>query len=416
MKLLLAVTGSISAYKALDLTRKLTKEGHSVRVILSKGAEKFVVKETFSYLGCEKVYSHTDDFKPTEEGEGNVRHVFLSQWADKFIIAPLSANTLSDLVHAKANDLLTSTFLAWKKGKPILVFPAMNTEMLNHPFVSENLERLRTLSNCFVGGTQSGILACGDIGAGKLLPVDEIAALIYSTSLNKSGKSILLTTGATLAPLDDVRFLTNASTGKTALPLIEKALERGHTVQCIAGKFATQALENYIKHPCFELTRVVTTKEMSKEVHERFSSSDYYISSAAIGDFEFQTNSGKLKKAELSKMLTINKSQDILASVLKVKKDNQIVIGFAAESVLSDEVLTEKIQRKPVDLLIGTQVSSGLVDKQTQGFGTDQAQYRFAYPDGGITPPSQLTKEELSIKILNFLDKKQAIGIHETIQ
>ncbi|MCR9204958.1 MAG: hypothetical protein NXH75_10295, partial [Halobacteriovoraceae bacterium] len=249
MKIALGVTGSISAYKALDLTRKFTKEGHIVRVILTRGAEKFVRQETFSYLGAERVYSALDDFKSYSGDEGPVLHVSLSKWADKLVVAPLSANTLAKFSQGNAEDLLTSLFLAWKKEKPILLFPAMNTEMLTHPFVIENFDRVSDLTNTFLSPTQSGVLACGDEGAGKLLDINEIAELTYSYDLHSSGKEVLLTAGATLSPLDDVRFLTNASTGKTALPLIRRALQLGHKVKAIVGKNATREIDYFLCHP-----------------------------------------------------------------------------------------------------------------------------------------------------------------------
>jgi phosphopantothenoylcysteine decarboxylase/phosphopantothenate--cysteine ligase len=184
MNITLGVTGSISAYKSIELLRLLIKEDHEVKVVLTKGALKFVRPELFSYLGASDVFSPEDDFsfphKSTTALAGNVLHVELAKWSEKLVIAPLSANSLSNLINANAGDLLSSLFLAWEKQKPILVFPAMNTHMYHHPFVQKNLRQLGELENLFLGPTQVGELACGDTGEGKLLETDKIFQLIKS--------------------------------------------------------------------------------------------------------------------------------------------------------------------------------------------------------------------------------------------
>ncbi len=406
MKIALCVTGSISAYKALDLTRLYIKAGHQVRVILTRGALEFVVAKTFSYLGAEKVYGPEDDFttQDIESGEGPVLHINLIKWADIMVVAPLSANTLSDFAHAKASNLMTSMFLAWNSEKPLFVFPAMNTLMLNHPFTQENLNKLKSLPYLFVGTTSSGTLACGDKGEGKLQEIETIFALTESYTLKQSDKKLLLTTGATLAPLDSVRYLTNASTGKTAIPFITQSLRKGIKTIVIAGRYATNELERFNEHPLFNLSRITTTDEMHDKVHQYFKEADYYISTAAIGDFYFPqttTEENKIKKSTLGDGLPIAKSKDILKSVLEVKAAHQKVVGFAAETLLSDEVLKEKFGRKPVDFLVGTQVSSGLIkNNQQQGFGADEAIYRFVDATGKISTPMHLTKEAMATEVL----------------
>lgn len=416
MKIALGVTGSISAYKALDLTRKFTKEGHQVRVILTRGAEKFVRSETFAYLGAEKVYSPEDDFRSYSGEEGPVLHVSLAKWADKFLVAPLSANTLSAFAHAQANDLLTSLFLAWRKEKPILIFPAMNTEMLTHPFVQENLDRVSSLPFVFLGKTQKGLLACGDEGSGKLATIDEIAELTYSFDLLKINKHLLLTAGATISPVDEVRFLTNGSTGKTAVPLIRKALSQGMKVTAVVGKNATAEIDSFVNHPNFHIERVTTTSDMKSSVHKYFLDCDYYVSSAAIGDIEFPRREGKLKKSQMKDSLTIKKAPDVLASILEIKKDHQVIVGFAAEKELSNEVLTEKFQRKPVDLLVGTQVNSGVAGTgEALGFGANEAQYRFMKNLSDISELQALSKEQLGDYILSFLLTSQTLEKHEEL-
>lgn len=402
MKIVLAVTGSISAYKAIDLTRELSKKNHSVRVILTRGALQFVKTEIFTYLGAQEVYLPEDDFGEKaardKELQSTVLHVGLAKWADQLVIAPLSANTLANLCQGRASDLLTSLFLAWKREKPISLFPAMNSEMLSHPFVKKNFKRLEELEYIWCAPTGIGLLACNDEGAGKLLEVNKIISLIETRSLKKTDKVTLITTGATVAPLDNVRYLTNAATGKTAIPFIEEALLRGHKVICLAGKYSTQEIQNFEAHPNFEFHYFTTTGDLAEKVEKLFPLCDAYISTAAIGDIEFIPSEKKLKKASLNKALEIRTTQDILATVLTMKKDHQKVIGFAAESELTDEVLREKFQRKPVNLLIGTQVDSGLQKESPQGFGTDQAHYRFMTSPDQMSPLTLLSKKEMVVK------------------
>lgn len=417
MKITLSVTGSISAYKAYDLARELVKAGHRVRVIVSSGALKFIRQETFNYLGCEKTYGPDDDFsilsQDDPELEGPVLHVALAKWADKGVIAPLSANTLSSLCHGSATDLLSSLFLAWRREKPLMVFPAMNTEMLGHPFVTENFAKLGQLPFVFVGPTQSGSLACGDEGAGKLAQVEVMKSLIETFTLTNNQKRVLIAAGATVAPLDSVRYLTNASSGKTALPFVHECLSKGMQVTVLAGVFATHELDNFCHHPSFKLSRFKTKGDLFELVQNHFPECDLYISCAAIGDFEFEgSTSHKMKKADLETSLRIKKTQDILAYVLSVKKGDQKVIGFAAESELKDETLLEKFSRKPVDLLIGTQVSNGLNGSETQGFQNDAATYRLMSSLDDIGPEFQLTKKNLAAKTLLLVWGDQNEALH----
>lgn len=407
MNILLAVTGSISCYKAYDLLRQYVKSGHHVRVITTKGAQKFIKSDLFHYLGAQKVYSFSDDFniqKHNSNNESTVLHVDLGKWADTFIIAPLSANTLSSLAQGSAFDLLSSTFLAYPNHKPIILFPAMNTQMLSHPFVKGNLKKLNTLENTLVAATQNGQLVCGDQGEGKLLEVEEIFNLTETYTLNHTKKDVLITTGATIAPLDPVRFLTNASSGKTGFHLAKNALSLGHKVTMIAGQYATSDIDLLINHPNFTLLRVVTTQEMKAAVTNSFSKCDIYISSAAIGDIEFLPLDAKLKKSEIGQSLPIKDSSDILSEMIQAKKPHQKIVGFAAETNISDNVIKEKMMRKPVDLLIATKVHHGLTSDQVrQGFGSDEALYRFTNSTS-IGHETLLSKKQLAHNIFTELE------------
>lgn len=408
MKVLLAVTGSISAYKTLDLARDLVKKGHEVKVVLTKGAEKFVVPEVFRYLGAKAVFSATDDFNyPKTESDAPVLHVDLAKWADKFLIAPLSANSLSRLVHGEASDLLSSIFLALPQDKPLLVFPAMNTQMLNHPFVKENfemLEKLKSLPQLLVHPTASGELACGDTGEGKLADVKTISEMVEAYSYENNQHSILLTAGATLSPLDSVRFLTNPSSGKTSYLLAKQALSKGYRVKVIAGLQATSDFDHLIHHPNFSIERVTTTEQMNSTVLAQVGNYDHYITPAAISDIKFDLSEGKLKKEKLNDSLPIKKDEDVLSNVLKIKKENQKIVGFAAESDLNEEIMIEKYKRKPVDLLIGTLVNSGVNGKDQKGFNVDEAEYMIL-ENGKKFQSYQLKKQDLASMIIERLEQ-----------
>ncbi|RPJ79184.1 MAG: bifunctional phosphopantothenoylcysteine decarboxylase/phosphopantothenate--cysteine ligase CoaBC [Alphaproteobacteria bacterium] len=399
MKILLSVCGSISAYKSLDIARGLINNGHQVKVVLTRGALKFVVPEVFTYLGVSDVYLDDDDFK-----HKNVLHVDLARWCETLVIAPLSANTLSRLAQGSASDLLSSVFLALEPEKTIAVFPAMNSLMLKHPFTQENLselKKLKTLNNVFISPTNSGILACNEIGEGKLPSVEEIIELIPTLKgpfgVDKTTKKkVVITTGATIAPLDPVRYLTNSSSGITGFHLGITALKHGHEVVMIAGKNACAQLNLLIKHPDYKLIRVTTVNEMHDIVHSELGNASAYISAAAISDIEFDVSFDKIKKESISDSLKVKKATDILKTVIAAKIPNLKIVGFAAETNLSEEVLTKKFDSKPVDLLIGTKVNNGLIsNSELQGFNVDNADYRFM-EKGLVTLSRALSKSELA--------------------
>jgi phosphopantothenoylcysteine decarboxylase / phosphopantothenate---cysteine ligase len=404
MKILLGVTGSISAYKAIDIARGLVKEGHEVKVVLTKGALQFLVPQVFLFLGISEIYFSEDDFK-----KKNVLHIDLARWCDVFAIAPLSANSLSRLSRGEASDLLSSIFLAIEPHKNCLLFPAMNTNMLHHPFTKDNIDQLnkvKTLNNLFVSPTDSGILACEEIGEGKLPSVDEIIELIpLMTKPLKSAnqKTFLMTTGATIVPLDPVRYLTNSSSGVTGYHLARVALRDGHKVTMVAGAHASAKLNLLSKHPNFTLKRVNTVNDMKAAVEATFAEADFYVSSAAISDIEFDMSSEKIKKETMGSELKIKPAADILKTMLEKKASHQRIIGFAAETDLSDAVLNKKMSSKPVDLLVGTKVNNGLVDKShIEGFNEDHAYYRFLTKNG-FSFEGNLTKEQMAEKVIAAL-------------
>lgn len=403
MKILLAVSGSIAAYKSYDLARLLFKEGHEVKVVLTKGALEFIKPETFRYLGVENVYLPQEDFSPERLGlNSTVLHIELAKWADKLIIAPLSANTLSRLNLGLNNDLLGSIYLALGK-KPVLLFPAMNTEMLNHPRTQAQLKEINSLSHVGVISPDSGTLACGDVGAGKFPDVNAVKDLIESfTPLHQENKTIVVTAGATASPLDPVRYLTNPSTGRMGKAVAKAFLQEGYKVVLLKGHGCTSEIENLMGHPNFTLVSTPTTEIMKIAALRYFPEASLYVSTGAIADIEFSPSESKMKKEEMGEALRFRKAADILQEVLKLKKQNQRVISFAAETETSEEVFREKMNRKPVDLMVGNRVSSGLIGDETlKGFSEENSEFYLVGPqktDG----PHAWTKTQLARHLVKW--------------
>lgn len=406
MNILLGVTGSISVYKTIDLAREYVKRGHTVRVIFTNGALKFVRPELYGYLGIDKFYLPEEDFL-----HSNVLHVDLAKWADTFIIAPLSANSLARLASGEARDLLSSVFLAYPKDKSILVFPAMNTEMLSHPFTEENFQKLiklKSLKNLFICETGSGLLACGDIGLGKLPTVEEILELTESLNVinfNEQRK-VLITTGASVVPIDPVRFLTNSSSGLTGFELAKTFLEKGFYVTLLAGINSIEKLELLKKHPRLNLSRLKTVHDFNEEVEKHIEESDLFISSAALSDWMIEPINEKIKKDRGITELKLTPAPDILKNVLELKKQNKTnakIVGFAAETNLTKEMLLEKQSKKTCDLLIGTFVNNGLLqNSDTQGFNVALAHYRVLH-NTELIFDNKMDKKDLGQNIIKWL-------------
>lgn len=402
MKILFAVTGSIAAYKSYDVVRSLVKLGHEIKVVLTAGATEFIVPNTFRYLGAQDVFLAGDDFNAQKLSKSeNVVHIELVKWADKLIIAPLSANTLSRLNLGITNDLLASIFIA-RGALPTLLFPAMNTEMWNNEKTKKHIKEI-TNNTTAVINPSSGLLACGDIGEGKFPEVNSVVDLVttFTPGLSTHKKAVI-TAGATAAPLDPVRFLTNPSSGKMGLAVAKEFLTAGHDVILLAGHQCTDAVNNLLLHPNFSLIKSPTTKVMRDNAVKFFPTADIYISTGAIADIEFEPAQDKIKKESMTSALEYHQAADILKEILSLKKDHQKVVSFAAETQTTEEVFREKMTRKPVDLMVGNKVANGLVgSEELQGFQTDNGQYYFVTPQK-TQGPFPLTKHEVGKKLVSW--------------
>jgi phosphopantothenoylcysteine decarboxylase/phosphopantothenate--cysteine ligase len=359
MNIVLAVTGSIAAYKAYDLLRLFVKANHKVHVVLSKGAVKLLAPKTFAYLGAIDVWLPEDDFsveKNKRHFRSPVNHIELSKWCDLMIVAPLGANALAKISLGLADDLLLATYLALPKEKLVLLCPAMNPNMLQHPATTEHLSRITNRPQHYLMSPTKGLLACGDEGLGKLPTVESIFNFALSLPITQTHKftpkKVLITAGATISPLDPIRYLTNPSTGELGFELCQQFLSQGHNVTCIVGPFSKSKFEDLTSHPNFTLHRIFTAEEMFSIAQDTFPKHDIFISTAAVNDIKFETSSQKLKKEGLNLQLPIKPNPDILGELLKLKKRHQLVIGMAAETEMSVNIIQEKLSRKPVDMLI----------------------------------------------------------------
>jgi len=389
MKILVGITGSIAAYKSYEVVRGLVNRGHAVKVILTKGAEEFIRGKVFLYLGAEQVYYHHDDFN-----HAGVLHVTLRDWADRIIVAPLSSNSLNKIAQNLCDDLLSTVVSARLPGKPLILFPAMNTQMLEKNLMA--IDKLKRKPDIFIHPTQSGELACGEIGNGKLSSIENIIDVSENYYPEKANsRHVVITTGATIEPMDPVRYLTNAANGLTGFYLAAEAMARGDRVTVIAGKNSTERLDHLQHLPQFTLHRVTTAEEMLALVKNEMPAMDVFIAAAAVSDFSFKTNSQKIKRTNLTQTLEIIPAPDILDYVIKNKTKKTIVVGFAAETQLTEEMLQEKYSRKPVNLLIGTQVDNGLLPAHDlQGFQASSAKYLIF--DGDFMHEQQLSKNHLA--------------------
>ena len=340
---LLAITGSIAAYKSAFLIREFIKNGAFVKVIVTESALQFVTTVTLSTLSKNPVYK--DFIKDDNTGEWN-NHVDLGSWADLMVIAPATANTISNLVSGRANSFFLSTFLSC--NAPVFVAPAMDLDMFKNKSTQTNIQLLidRSLN---VIEPKEGELASGLEGKGRMEEPDEIVTFINNYFLEKAtlkNLNILISAGPTYEAIDPVRFIGNHSTGKMGYALANEAQKRGANVQLISGPVSLNTPENV------ERIDVKSTLEMKNEITKRFGKIDVLIMSAAVADYEPKNPAlNKIKKQDQEISIQLKKTPDILKALAKSKK-KQIVIGFALETENGIENAYEKMKRKNLDAIV----------------------------------------------------------------
>jgi len=353
----LGVCGGIAAYKAVEVLRGLQRAGCVVRVAMTKRACEFVQPLTFRALSGSHVI--VDDYAP--DNPDPIAHITFSQTVDLLIVAPATANVIAKFANGVADDFLSSTYLACTA--PVLIAPAMNTTMLEHPATQRNLERLRGDGVHFVE-PDAGEMACGTIGPGRLSEPERIVAAaieILKGSKDLAGERFLITVGATREEIDPVRFISNRSSGKMGFALAEAALRRGGEVTLVAGITTVNPPAGA------RVVRAVSAEEMSHVVRQQMVNHSVFIGAAAIADYRpTQRAEQKIKKSEDQMTLTLERTPDVLSQVAASRQNGMLVIGFAAETENVLENAKEKLQRKGLDAIVANDVTR-------EGSGFDSA-------------------------------------------
>lgn len=354
--ILLAVTGSIAAYKIANLASMLVKLEADVHVIMTKNAEQFISPITFETLTGNKVIDDTFD----RNSGYHVAHISMAAEADVVLIAPASANVIAKLAHGIADDMLTSTMLA--VTAPILVSPAMNTHMFENPATQANIAAIKAFEYQVIEPA-SGYLACGDTGRGKMPePEDLLEYILQEVACQKdmAGKKVLITAGPTREAIDPVRFLSNHSTGKMGYALARNAARRGAQVTMITGPTT-------IRKPRFaDVIEVTTAEEMYQQTAQAFEGQDIVIMSAAVADYRpASVSEHKIKKTDTDMSIPLECTRDILGT-LAAQKTKQFVCGFSMETEHMLAHSKEKLERKKLDMIVANNLKVA-----GAGFGVD---------------------------------------------
>ena len=390
--IVLGITGSIAAYKAVLIIRELRKKGYNVVTIVTENALKFIGEWTLSTLSENKVIKELFEDKERDF----TRHISLSKWADLLIVAPASANYIAKAANAISDDFLTTFTLSFTGPK--LIAPAMNKDMYRNPIVQDNIEKLKKYGFKIIT-PGSGFLACGDIGEGRLAEIEKIIFSIEEElyeEKNLKDKTVLITTGATITKIDPIRYITNHSTGTMGYFLAIEALLRGaKRVILIKGK---NSKIDKIYSDRIVIEEVETNKDMLEKVKYYLKEVDIFISAAAVLDFKIKDFSKEKIKKRKNKEININlvENIDILKEISSLKKDNQIFVGFSLETGDNLEYAKEKLNEKNLDFIVYNTLSDGEV------FGDVKRNYIIIGKDKEVHF-SNISKQELSSNIFRFI-------------
>ena len=388
--ILLGVTGSIAAYKSPEIVRNLRSEGFSVRVVLSESAKEFVTETTLQAVSSYPVRSSLWD----AEAEAAMSHIELARWADCILIAPATANFLSQLSYGSANDLLTTLCLATRSK--IFVSPAMNSVMWENKAVQENKATLVSRGINIIE-PDYGDQACGEVGVGRMPNPDVIAGIIKENfSENHSplqGKKVLITAGTTREPIDPIRFISNRSSGKMGYALASAFNAAGCNVRIISGPSSLP-----FPDAC-DVVKIETAQEMYHEVHKSLKGIDIFVSAAAVSDyFSEKVDEHKIKKNDEKMSLRLIKSPDILSSVTSLRS-HPFCVGFAAETDNIEVYAKEKLIKKELDMIIANKVGSNL------GFDSDENSVLVLWNGGSKRYKKQL-KISLAKQLVQLISKR----------
>ncbi|MGU3342673.1 bifunctional phosphopantothenoylcysteine decarboxylase/phosphopantothenate--cysteine ligase CoaBC [Staphylococcus succinus] len=398
-RILLAVTGGIAAYKAIDLTSKLTQAGYDVSVMLTDHAQEFVTPLAFQAIGRNPVYTSTF----IEQNPKEIQHVALGDWADAIVVAPATANTIAKLAHGIADDMVTSTLLATETPK--FVAPAMNVHMYENNRTQQNMAILRSDGYYFLEPGE-GYLACGYVAKGRmeepLQIVERLNLFFKDMQQNQTTKEsrfegvhALVTAGPTIEELDPVRYLSNRSSGKMGYALAESLEKRGAIVTLVSGPTNIVPPENV------DTIQVTSAEEMFKVVKNRFETQDIIFKAAAVSDYApVETLDHKLKKQDGTLSVTFKRTPDIL-KYLGEHKTSQFLVGFAAETQNIETYAQQKLKHKNADVIIANNVGD-----RTIGFSSDDNDYTMYFENGDETHLGKAKKVILAERILDSLENR----------
>jgi len=394
MKVMVGVSGGIAAYKAAELVRALQKQALQVRVTMTDSAQRFIQPLTFAALTGHKVITSlwpqpSDDDSLGMNSDASIEHIAEAQWADALVVAPATAGILAKFAHGLADDFLTTMYLA--TTAPVLVAPAMNVNMWEHPATQANLETLRQ-RGVRVVEPGSGDLACGMVGPGRMAEPEFIATAVLNSlgrSHDLAGEVVLITAGGTREALDPVRFLGNRSSGKMGYALAEAAQSRGAKVILVSAPSAL-----YPPAHC-ELIKVTTADEMRAAVLSRMPEATVVIKSAAVADYRPSNVADQKLKRTGPMTIEFLPTEDILAEVVRQRRPGQLIVGFAAETENQLENGRAKLLRKGVDAIVVNDVS-----REGVGFDSDLNGATFLTSTTAIDLP-EMSKRKLADRILD---------------
>lgn len=387
-KIVLGVTGGVAIYKAVDLVSKLRKQGVEVRVVMTEHAQQFVTPLMFKEISGQPVAVSMW----TSNQEFNVEHIALANWGDAFLVAPATANILAKMAHGIADDLLSTTLLAAQM--PIIVCPAMNTGMYENSITQENIQKLKD-HGVTIMKPNSGFLACGTSGAGRLPEPVEIVNFLKSFFAKREGDmrglKVLVTAAGTREPIDPVRFVGNRSSGKMGYAVAQMAAERGAEVLLVTGPSALEIPANV------QAVKVETTREMLDACLAAYPDVDIVIKAAAVADYRPRDVAEQKIKKKTDDAMTVvmDKNPDILKT-LGAAKTHQVLIGFAAETQNLLANAQEKVVKKNLDMIVANDVTAA-----GAGFNTDTNIVKFLFADGELQSLEQMPKTEVANRILN---------------
>lgn len=382
------VSGGVAVYKALDVISRLRKKDVEIHVIMTKSATEFVTPLSFQSLSQNMVI--TDMFAEPKAWE--IQHISLAKKADLMLIVPATANIIGKVANGIADDMLSTTIMATKA--PVVFCPAMNTNMYENPIVQRNISLLKELGYEFIEPA-SGRLACGDEGKGKLQDTEIIAEetlrRLHSTK-DLLGKKVVVTAGPTMVPIDPVRILTNRSSGKMGYSIAEEARDRGAEVVLISGPTSLRK-PNGIK-----VIDIKTNEDMFNAIKNEFKDADIVIKSAAVADYKAKNYSNeKIKKTGDDLNLIFERDRDILKT-LGDMKENQILVGFAAESSNLKENAKGKLERKNLDYIVANDIS-----KPETGFASDENKVTIISKSGEEVSLEKMSKREVAKNIFDII-------------